>query len=120
MARKVFHVAVGVKDLESAISFYRKIFPGIEPTIGPLELGTGRLVNAAQWYSDYINFFLFEGKELHLRHGIDHIGIQFDNPAELEKIRKSLGDVDQRYFPDPYSGRNIELFQNVIDPPDEN
>lgn len=120
MGRKVFHLAVGVEDLEPAVEFYQNLFPGVTPDIGILELGTGRPVKAAQWYTEYLNFFLFEGKELHLRHGLDHIGIQFDEASELEDFKKKLGDVENRYFYDPYSKRHIELFQNVIDPSDEN
>ena len=119
MGRKVFHLAVGVKRLEPAIEFYRLVFPDIEPNIGDLEIGTGRVVKAAQWYSDYINFFLFEGCELENRCGIDHIGIQFDDEEEMNAMRRSLGKEYQRYFGDPFSKKQIELFTNVIDPPEE-
>ncbi|MDJ0609729.1 MAG: ArsI/CadI family heavy metal resistance metalloenzyme [Kiloniellales bacterium] len=77
---KRLHVSLGVKDLEASIKFYQTLF-GAEPTV--------RRPGYAKWMLDdpRVNFVLDEkcGTQ-----GVDHMGIQVDEAAELEEVTARL------------------------------
>lgn len=110
MSRRI-HFVVGVTEdrFDEALDFYQKIFNDIKPEVGHVKLGTGREVYGAQFYSDYVNFYVFVGHELNNTHGLDHLGVEFDSADECEDVRKSLNS--SRWLKDPYWNGTIELFQ---------
>ena len=126
--RKI-HIAQGVENLEEAIDFYSKIFYDIQPTIGNVELGTGRIVNGAEWRSKYVYLVVFEGHEKSSKCGLDHLGVIFSNREDLEHCVESFEDynikdtrtdnsVNSSYWIMDSSGKICwEFFLNVI--PDE-
>ena len=126
--RKI-HIAQGVENIDEAIDFYNKIFYDIQPNIGSVELGTGRKVKGAEWRSKYIYLVVFEGHEKSIKHGIDHLGIIFDDKNDLEKCVNSFDEynikdtrtdnsTNSSYWVMD-SSQNVcwELFLNVV--PDE-
>lgn len=77
---KRFHIHIAVESLESSILFYSKLF-GVEPTV--------RKLDYAKWMLDdpRINFAISTHSA---RHGVNHLGIQVDSPAELAAIRAQI------------------------------
>lgn len=128
MKRRI-HIAQGVENLEEAITFYNKVFYDVEPKIGEVELGTGRIVKGAEWRSKYVYLVVFEGYEKSPSYGIDHLGVIFDDPNDLEKcvelfdgenIRASRTDnsCNSSYWVKDSSDKiPWEFFLNVV--PDE-
>ncbi|HKW37442.1 MAG TPA: ArsI/CadI family heavy metal resistance metalloenzyme [Burkholderiales bacterium] len=85
---KRFHVHVGVHDLNKSIRFYSALF-ATEPTV--------RKDDYAKWQIDdpRINFAISTrpGK------GVDHLGFQAENAAELEEIASRLAQADVAMAP---------------------
>jgi catechol 2,3-dioxygenase-like lactoylglutathione lyase family enzyme len=81
---KRFHVHVSVPDLEKSIRFYSALFAA-EPTV--------KKHDYAKWMLDdpRLNFAISArgGKA-----GIDHLGIQAENSAELEDLGVRLAQAD--------------------------
>jgi catechol 2,3-dioxygenase-like lactoylglutathione lyase family enzyme len=81
---KRFHVHVAVHDLQKSIRFYSTLFAA-----GP----TVRKDDYAKWQLDdpRVNFAIStRGKKA----GLDHLGIQAENGAELEEIGVRLAQAD--------------------------
>ena len=85
---KRFHIHVAVKDLDYSIQFYSTLF-GQKPTKVKEDY--------AKWMMEdpKINFAISTrtGKE-----GVDHLGIQVDQPAELAEIAQRLKNADLGVF----------------------
>ncbi len=84
---KRFHMHVAVKDLDQSVRFYSTLF------------GTGPAVSKpdyAKWMLDdpRVNFAISTRAD---QAGIDHVGIQAENAAELEDVRARLARADQAY-----------------------
>jgi len=77
---KRFHVHVNVTDLNQSIRFYSQLF-GAEPSV--LE------TDYAKWMLDdpRVNFAISQRERAA---GVDHLGLQAENPAELEQIGARL------------------------------
>ena len=80
---KRFHVHVGVSDLEANVRFYSGLF-GAEPTV--------RKADYAKWMVDEprINFAISTTSH----HGVSHLGLEADSPAELQDIERSFAAAD--------------------------
>jgi hypothetical protein len=81
---KRFHVHVAVHDLQKSIRFYSTLFAA-----GPIV----RKDDYAKWQLDdpRVNFAIStRGKKA----GLDHLGIQAENGAELEEIGVRLAQAD--------------------------
>jgi len=74
---KRLHVHVGVSDLDLSIGFYSTLF-GAPPTVVHPDY--------AKWMLDdpRVNFAISSGK--HARKGIEHLGIQVEDGAELSEV----------------------------------
>jgi catechol 2,3-dioxygenase-like lactoylglutathione lyase family enzyme len=74
---KRLHVHVGVNDLARSIGFYSALF-GAEPTVVKQDY--------AKWILDdpRVNFAISAG--MHARKGIEHLGIQVEEPEELAEV----------------------------------
>lgn len=81
---KRMHVMLRVKDLAEATRFYSKLF-GTTPTTQKSDY--------AKWMLDdpRVNFSIAEKTE---DHGIEHLGIQAETPAELEELRDRIDRAD--------------------------
>ena len=81
---KRFHVHVGVADLASSISFYTGLF-GAEPTVTKTDY--------AKWMLDdpRINFAI--SQKCGAAKGIEHLGVQVDDAAELAEVYGRLHDA---------------------------
>jgi catechol 2,3-dioxygenase-like lactoylglutathione lyase family enzyme len=81
---KRFHVHVSVHDLEQSIRFYSTLF-GAEPAV--------KKPDYAKWMLEdpRINFAISNRKA---KAGIDHLGLQAENGAELEQIGVRLAQAD--------------------------
>lgn len=81
---KRFHIHVGVKDLESSVQFYSTLFGQ-----KPIKLKS----DYAKWLLENpkLNFAISTrtGTE-----GVDHLGIQVDEAAELSEITERLKKAD--------------------------
>ena len=77
---KRFHVHLGVPDLAASIRFYSGLF-GMPPTVTKTDY--------AKWMLEdpRLNFAISKG---HATRGIEHIGIQVENAAELAEVRARL------------------------------
>lgn len=77
---KRFHVHVGVRDLPASIRFYSALF-ATPPTVTKPDY--------AKWMLDdpRINFAISERGG---QHGVNHLGLQVDDDAELEEIHGRL------------------------------
>lgn len=81
---KRFHIHVGVKDLDKSVQFYSTLF-GQKP---------------AKLKEDYAKWMLedprinFAISTLSDSTGVDHLGIQVDEPKELEEIAERLKKAD--------------------------
>jgi catechol 2,3-dioxygenase-like lactoylglutathione lyase family enzyme len=79
------HVHVSVADLEASIRFYSALFAA-EPTV--------RKGDYAKWMLDdpRLNFAI---SQRGAKAGIEHLGIQVENPAELEEVYARLKRADR-------------------------
>lgn len=77
---KRFHVHVNVTDLDTSIAFYSTLF-GIAPAV--------RKPDYAKWMLDdpHINFAISQRGGTA---GVDHLGLEADEPRELDEIGKRL------------------------------
>ena len=83
---KRLHVHVGVENLATSIRFYSSMF-GAEPTVTKPDY--------AKWLLDdpRVNFAISMGN--HARTGIQHLGVQVENPAELGEVYGRLQAADR-------------------------
>jgi hypothetical protein len=81
---KRFHVHVAVRDLQESIRFYSALFAA-EPAV--------KKPDYAKWMLDdpRINFAISTGCR---DAGIDHLGMQAENSAELEDLGSRLAQAD--------------------------
>lgn len=81
---KRFHVHVGVDDLAASISFYSTLF-GTGPTVVKPDY--------AKWMLDdpRVNFAVSQG---HATRGVEHLGIQVEDAAELDEVHARLRAAD--------------------------
>jgi glyoxalase/bleomycin resistance protein/dioxygenase superfamily protein len=81
---KRFHVHVGVHDLQQSIRFYSMLFAS-EPTVLKDDY--------AKWQLDdpRINFAISTRAR---KKGVDHLGIQAEDSAELEELGTRLSQAD--------------------------
>ncbi|MEX2197545.1 MAG: ArsI/CadI family heavy metal resistance metalloenzyme [Burkholderiales bacterium] len=81
---KRFHVHVAVHDLEKSIRFYKAMFDA-EPTV--------KKDDYAKWQLDdpRINFAI---SKRGAKTGVDHLGIQAEDGAELGQLRSQLAQAD--------------------------
>ena len=88
---KRFHVHVGVADLEASIGFYSGLF-GVAPTV--------RKHDYAKWMVDEprLNFAISTSQR---HHGVSHLGLEADSPAELADIRRSFAAADPTLQDEP-------------------
>jgi catechol 2,3-dioxygenase-like lactoylglutathione lyase family enzyme len=83
---KRLHVHVGVNDLDHSIGFYSTLF-GAGPTV--------KKADYAKWMLDdpRVNFAISSGH--HAARGIEHLGIQAEDEAELAEVYGRLKAADQ-------------------------
>jgi catechol 2,3-dioxygenase-like lactoylglutathione lyase family enzyme len=83
---KRLHVHVGVDDLDRSIGFYSTLF-GAEPTVLKADY--------AKWMLDdpRVNFAISSGH--HAAKGIEHLGIQAEDEAELAEVYGRLKAADR-------------------------
>ena len=83
---KRLHVHVSVENLSTSIHFYSTMF-GAEPTVTKPDY--------AKWLLDdpRVNFAISMGN--HARPGIQHLGVQVENPAELGEVYGRLQAADR-------------------------
>ncbi len=81
---KRLHIHVGVKDIEKSVQFYSTLF-GVKPS--------KQKTDYAKWMLEdpRINFAI---STLTKTTGVDHLGIQVDEPKELEEITERLKKAD--------------------------
>ena len=81
---KRFHVHVAVHDLEQSVRFYSALFAA-EPTV--------KKDDYAKWQLDdpRVNFAISAQAK---KSGLDHLGIQAEDGAELEELRVRLAQAD--------------------------
>lgn len=86
---KRFHVHVGVHDLKQSIRFYSALFAA-EPTVLKEDY--------AKWQLDdpRVNFAISTRPG---RAGLDHLGIQAEDGAELEELGSRLAQADVSVLP---------------------
>lgn len=80
---KRFHVHIGVDDLTKSVAFYSKLFDA-EPSVNESDY--------AKWMLEdpRINFAISQG---HTKTGVEHLGIQTDNEAELLELQTRVKDM---------------------------
>jgi catechol 2,3-dioxygenase-like lactoylglutathione lyase family enzyme len=83
---KRLHVHVGVSDLDASIRFYSTLF-GTEPSV--------RKQDYAKWMVEdpRVNFAISAGR--HAEKGIEHLGIQSEDGAELNEVYGRLKQAGQ-------------------------
>jgi catechol 2,3-dioxygenase-like lactoylglutathione lyase family enzyme len=83
---KRLHVHVGVSDLDRSIAFYSTLF-GAQPTVEKPDY--------AKWMLDdpRVNFAISTGR--HSAKGVEHLGIQAEDPAELATVYGRLKAADR-------------------------
>jgi len=83
---KRLHVNISVSDLDSSIAFYNSLFAAEPAVIKP---------DYAKWMLDdpRVNFAITTRGE---RKGLDHLGIQVENDAELSEVYSRLKSADAR------------------------
>ena len=81
---KRFHVHINVTNLEDSIGFYSTLF-GTQPSM--------RKPDYAKWMLDdpRVNFAISQRERTP---GVDHLGLQADEPQELEEIGNRLTAAD--------------------------
>ena len=87
---KRFHVHVAVNDLSKSIAFYSAIF-GEEPSVVKPDY--------AKWMLEdpRINFAISDRGQAP---GVNHLGLQAENDAELEAIHANLKKADTAVLPE--------------------
>lgn len=82
---KRMHIHVGVENLDASIKFYSTLFAA-EPTVTKDDY--------AKWMLDdpRVNFAI--SSENHATKGIEHLGIQAENPDELQQVFSRLRQAD--------------------------
>lgn len=82
---KRLHVHVGVDDLAQSIRFYSTLFAA-EPTVAKPDY--------AKWLLDdpRVNFAISTG---HATRGVEHLGIQVEDQAELAEVAERLKAADR-------------------------
>ena len=83
---KRLHVHVGVDDLDRSVGFYSTLF-GAQPIV--------RKTDYAKWMLEdpRVNFAISSGR--HEARGIEHLGIQVENEAELAEVCGRLKAADR-------------------------
>jgi catechol 2,3-dioxygenase-like lactoylglutathione lyase family enzyme len=81
---KRFHVHVAVHDLERSIRFYKALFDA-EPTVKKDDYATWQLEDPR------VNFAI---STRDAKTGLDHLGIQAEDGAELARLRSQLAQAD--------------------------
>ena len=86
---KRFHVHVSVHDLQQSIRFYSALF-GAEPDVTKDDY--------AKWMLDdpRVNFAISARSS---KAGLDHLGIQAEDSAELEEVGSRLAQADVSVLP---------------------
>lgn len=86
---KRFHVHVAVHDLQQSIRFYSALF-GTAPSVAKEDY--------AKWMLDdpRVNFAISMREN---KTGLDHLGIQTENGAELEEVGSRLAQADVSLLP---------------------
>lgn len=81
---KRFHVHVAVHDLEKSVRFYKALFDA-EPTV--------KKDDYAKWQLEdpRVNFAI---STRGAKTGLDHLGIQAEDGAELKRLRSQLAQAD--------------------------
>ena len=89
---KRLHVSLGVEDLEASIRFYSTLF-GAEPSL--------RREGYAKWMLEdpRVNFVL---DQKGAGRGVDHLGIQVEDEAELSEVSDRLKSA----------GQDVDLLEN--------
>jgi len=84
-----FHVHVGVLDLQKSVRFYSALFAA-EPVV--------QKPDYAKWMLDdpRVNFAISTRSQ---KTGVDHLGIQAENGAELEELASRLAQADVSVLP---------------------
>ena len=84
---KRLHIHMGVQNLDDSIRFYSALF-GAEPAKVKDDY--------AKWMLDdpHVNFAISTGEKT----GVDHLGIQTDNAAELTAVRAQIEAADLASF----------------------
>ena len=82
---KRFHLHMSVEDIEQNVSFYSTLF-GTGPTV--------RKPDYAKWMLEdpRVNFAI---SKRGAKTGLDHVGIQAENEAELDDVHSRLARADQ-------------------------
>ena len=90
---KRFHVHVSVDDLEKSVRFYSSLF-GREPSVAKPDY--------AKWMLDEprINFAISDRGG---NPGVNHLGFQLDDAAELESMRAHLDRASENVLAEPGS-----------------
>lgn len=85
---KRIHVHVSVSDLETSIRFYSELFAA-EPTV--------RKLDYAKWMLDdpRVNFAI---SQRGVAAGVDHLGIQVEDHAELDEVYARLQRAERPVF----------------------
>jgi len=85
---KRFHVHVSVADLGESIRFYSRLF-GSEPSVHKGDY--------ARWMLEdpRVNFAI---SQRGATPGVQHVGIQVENPAELEEVYRRLRRAERPVF----------------------
>lgn len=83
---KRMHVHVGVRDLDQSIAFYSTLF-NAQPSVTKADY--------AKWMLDdpRVNFAI--SSDHHATKGIEHLGIQAENPEELADVYDRLKRADR-------------------------
>jgi catechol 2,3-dioxygenase-like lactoylglutathione lyase family enzyme len=83
---KRLHIHVGVADLDQSILFYSTLF-GADPSVTKPDY--------AKWMLDdpRVNFAISAGR--HESKGIEHLGIQAEDPSELVEVYGRLKAADR-------------------------
>ena len=86
---KRLHVHVAVRDLEQSVRFYSALFAA-QPAV--------KKTDYAKWMLDdpRVNFAISTRSA---KAGLDHLGIQAENAAELEEIGSRLAQADVSVLP---------------------
>lgn len=87
---KRFHVHVAVKDLDQSIGFYSAMFGTAPAVVKP---------DYAKWMLEdpRVNFAISQRGQAP---GVNHLGFQADDDAELEAIHANLRNADTRIAPE--------------------
>lgn len=85
---KRLHVSIAVKSLDKSVRFYSVLF-GVDPTVLKTDY--------AKWMLDdpRVNFSISSRDK---RKGIDHLGIQVDDDAELTALTERLARAGQSVY----------------------